>query len=194
MITEFATAEQIQAYNEAIGRPTLGSPNPFHETDSSQPQTFDATLFAQANARSNNHVRIKYFNNFKRVFLLNKDGSDNLATTLEELQDDVRAALQEAVSIGSPVELENPNAFKAIFTAPTSGQELKKAASGAEFFPSSTGKTVIQLSDARGQDQDIHDLLDKYLLVPQHTQNQTNICPDANGECPGLGIFFAEDC
>ena len=162
-ILTFATDEQIAAYNEAIGAPSrltelLGVPR------------FSAQDIIQANLRTNNHFRIQYFNDLKTEYTLNRDGSGTVATTLEELQPEVCAALQEGVSIGAGLELLTPNFFSATVNSATDVQ-VKKIGS-IEFFEQKNASTTVNVDATRGQANDINRLLNRFVntdLLPPPT-------------------------
>ena len=184
MIKTFATDEQIAEYNEAIGAPSA-------LTELLGVRRFSNTEIVQANLRTNNHFRIQYFNDLKTPFTLNKDGSGNVATTLEELQDDVRAALQEGVSIGAGLELLTPNFFSATVNSATDVQ-VKKIGS-IEFFEQKNASTTVNVDATRGQANDINRLLNRFVnteLLPElNSDGSAVVCPDDKTDFTGtLGI------
>ncbi len=170
MILIFATREQIDAYNQAIGAPSSITEKP----DGNRYTTIE---LEQADLRSNIHMRIHWYNNFKPEFQAN---------TLEELPQQVRDAMQEAVSIGAGLELLTPKIFSATIN-PAKGAQLKRTAAGTEFFEQKGETTTTQVNNSRGQDGDIHDLLDKFLINPNIPANKNDTC--AGGETAGYGLI-----
>ncbi len=164
----FATAEQIQAYNVLSGATNALTP----KADGS---AFTTTEIEQANFRGNRHIRIHWFGNFKPEFQ---------GATLADIPEDVQCALQEAVSIAASKELETPQFFTSAL-APQTEQQLKSLGA-LELYEKKTGNTATEVHTSRGQEADIGDLLDKYLLVPRIEQNACPVSPtDGTGSIAG---------
>ena len=166
----FATAEQIDAYNIEAG----GTNSTTIGADGNPPT---ATEIASANFRGNRHIRIHWYGNFKPEFQ---------GATLEDIPEEVRCALQEATAIASAKELETPQFFTTAI-APQTGQQ-PKAIDVIQLYENKTTNTATDVHTSRGQEADIGDLLDRYLLVPRVEQNA---CPNttAGGAVAGFGIL-----
>ncbi|MCH9662848.1 MAG: hypothetical protein K0U66_04195 [Gammaproteobacteria bacterium] len=168
----FATRDQIQAYAVARGLPNATSVNP------TTAETYTTEQVAQADLRGNDYITRRFYDAFKPEFQ---------AETLDALPEDVRCALQDAVSIAAIRELAEPNVFSLI-SSPASARQLKRTAGGTEFFKAENASTSVESArNQQAHDADIHHLLDRYLLVPDNPANQPNTCPLGGGLGFGIG-------
>ena len=166
----FATREQIQAYAVARGLPNALSSDP------ATSRTYTATQVEQADLRANDYIWQRFYNRFAPEFQAN---------TLAELREDVRCALQDAVSIAAVHELREPNVFSLIFN-PAEDQEVVQVGD-IKLSPSKHANTTIATTNTQAQDVAIHYLLDAYLLVPENPNTPSNVCPPTGGLGFGIG-------